>query len=148
MTIAEPSAVFHNDGLQSDTLPRGRITGETYGLQVCGCVSLKPGVRLFKGESMKRLFSSTAAAFVIVIFFAATTSSAQDNIASRQAAADRYFKVAPMSKMLEEMLTKMAKKIPEDKRDKFVSQMREAIRVDVVERNARESMVTPLCQCK
>lgn len=35
----------------------------------------------------------------------------------------------------------MAKKIPEDKRDKFVSQMKEAIRVDVVERNARESMV-------
>jgi hypothetical protein len=90
---------------------------------------------------MKRLFSSTAVAFVIAIFFAATTSCAQDNIASRQAAADRYFKVAPMSKMLDDMLTEMAKKIPEDRRDKFVSQMKEAIRVDVVERIARESMV-------
>jgi hypothetical protein len=81
---------------------------------------------------MKRLFSSMVVVFVIAIFFAATTSSAQDSIASRQAAADRYFKVAPMSKMLDDMFTNMVKKIPEDK---------EAIRVDVVERVARESMV-------
>jgi hypothetical protein len=90
---------------------------------------------------MKRLFTSMVVAFLIAIFFAATTSSAQDNIASRQAAADRYFKVAPMSKILDDMFTNMVKKIPEDKRDKFVSQMKEAIRVDVVEQMARESMV-------
>ena len=90
---------------------------------------------------MKRLFSLTVAAFVIAIFFAATAFSAQDNIASRQAAADRYFKVAPISKMLEEMLTKATMKIPEDQRAKSLSQMKEAIRVNAVEQTARESMI-------
>jgi len=90
---------------------------------------------------MKRVFSLTAVAFLIAIFFTAITFSAQDNIASRQAAADRYFKVAPLSKMLDEMLTRATMKIPEDQRDKSLSQMKEVIRVKAIEQTARESMI-------
>ena len=87
---------------------------------------------------MKQLSAVTT--FAIVMCFAVTASLAQDN-ASREAAADRYLKVVPMSKMLDDTFTEISKQVPEDQRVQFLAQMKAIVRVDVLERIARESMV-------
>jgi len=88
---------------------------------------------------MKQLFSATI--FAIVMCFAVTASFAKDNASSRQAAADRYLKVVPMSKMLDDTFAEIAKQVPQDQRVQFVAQMKATVRADVLERIARESMV-------
>lgn len=88
---------------------------------------------------MKQLSSATILAFVLC--FAATATFAQDNASSRQAAADRYLKVVPMSKMLDDAYAEIAKQVPQDQRAQVVAQMKEIVRVDVLERITRDSMV-------
>jgi hypothetical protein len=88
---------------------------------------------------MKQLSAVTT--FAILMCFAVTASLAQDNAASREAAADRYLKVVPMSKMLDDTFTEISKQVPEDQRVQFLAQMKAIVRVDVLDRIARESMV-------
>jgi hypothetical protein len=67
--------------------------------------------------------------------------SAQDGSADRQAAAARYMSVVPMSKMLEDSFTELAKQLPQDKRAGFIAKMNQTVRADALERIALDSMV-------
>jgi len=88
---------------------------------------------------MKQLSAVTTLA--IVMCFAVSASLAQDNAASREAAADRYLKVGAVSKMLDNISTTISKQVPEAQRVQFLAQMKAILRVDVLERIMRESMV-------
>jgi hypothetical protein len=82
-------------------------------------------------------FVSAAIAFVVC----ASAVSAQDSLADRQAAAARYMSVVPMSKMLEDSFTELAKQLPQDERAGFIAQMKQMVRVKDLERIALDSMV-------
>ena len=66
---------------------------------------------------------------------------AQDGVAERKAAAERYMAVLPMSRVFEDMYTAMAKQLPSDQQSAFILQMKEAVRADVIEGIAREAML-------
>lgn len=71
----------------------------------------------------------------------ASAAFAQDDLAARQAAADRYLQAVPVAKMLEDTYAEIAKQVPPDRREKFLSQMRASVRVDHLTRISREAMV-------
>lgn len=71
----------------------------------------------------------------------AATAFAQDDPAARQAAADRYLQAVPVAKMLEDTYGEIAKQVPPDQRDRFLSQMRAAVRVEHLTRISRDAMV-------
>ena len=70
----------------------------------------------------------------------AGTAFAQDDPA-RQAAADRYLQAVPVAKMLEDTYAEIAKQVPPEHRDRFLAQMRAAVRVDHLTRISRDAMV-------
>ena len=82
-------------------------------------------------------FVNAAVAFAVCI----GTVSAQDSAADRQAAAARYMSVVPMSKMLEDSFSELAKQLPSDKRAGFISRMKQSVRADTLEQIALDSMV-------
>ena len=86
-------------------------------------------------------------AFFAITFIAlavcASGASAQDSLADRQAAAARYMGIVPMTTLLEDSYAELAKQLPQDKRAGFIAQMKQAIRVDNLERIALDSMVKP-----
>src|SRR5690606_15949089 len=65
----------------------------------------------------------------------------QDDVAARKAAVDRYLAVVPMSTMLEDTFSELAKQLPENQRADFISKMRSLVRADRVERIARDAML-------
>ena len=67
--------------------------------------------------------------------------SAQDSSADRQAAAAKYMSVVPVSKMLEDSFTELAKQLPPDKRAGFITKMMQTVRADALERIMLESMI-------
>lgn len=73
--------------------------------------------------------------------FVASAAVAQDDVAARKAAVDRYLAVVPMSTMLEDTFSELAKQLPENQRADFISKMRSLVRADRVERIARDAML-------
>lgn len=67
--------------------------------------------------------------------------AAQDDTAAREAAVERYLDVVPMSTMLEDTFAEIAKQLPVNQRAAFVSQMRALVRVESIERVARDAML-------
>ena len=84
-------------------------------------------------------------AFFAIAFIAlalcASAVSAQDSLADRKAAAAKYQSVMPMTKMLEDSYSELAKQLPQDKRADFIAKMKQTIRVDTLERIALDSMI-------
>lgn len=68
-------------------------------------------------------------------------AQAQDSLESRQAAADRYLKVVPMAKMLDDSFAQFAQMKPEEERPGFIMQMKALVRADMIERVSREAMI-------
>jgi len=66
---------------------------------------------------------------------------AQSDEASKQAAAERYLRAVPMSKMMEDSYAQMAKTLPADQRARFVAEMREVVKIDRMEQIAKAAMV-------
>src|SRR5688500_12792187 len=80
-----------------------------------------------------------AVAFLAAFVPAAVLAS--DNLAARQAAADRYFGVVPVSRVLEDTYSELAKQLPADQRAGFIAHMRAFVRVDRLERISRDAMI-------
>jgi hypothetical protein len=66
---------------------------------------------------------------------------AQDTADKRAQAADRYLHVVPMQKMLDDMFSEMSKQMPPEQRDEIVAKLRAGIRVDMLERIAKDAMI-------
>jgi len=77
----------------------------------------------------------------VVIAVTVSSSSAADSPELRAAAADRYLMAVPMSKILDDTFNALAKRVPPDQLSQFISQMKAVVRVDMLERISRESMV-------
>lgn len=61
-----------------------------------------------------------------------------DSLDAHQASVDRYFKVVPMAKQLEDSYAMAAKMLPPEQRANFIEHMRKNVRVFTLERNAKE----------
>lgn len=81
------------------------------------------------------------AAISIVLSVASASALAQDITATREAAADRYLRAVPMSKMLDGTLTEMSKQLPTEQRVQFMGDMKKIVRADYLERLCRQSMI-------
>ncbi len=90
-------------------------------------------------RTIKKTAFFVSAAIVLVV--CASAVSAKDTLADRRAAAARIMSVVPMSQMLEDSFTQIAKQFPKNKRAGVIAKMRKNVRVDVVERIAIDSMV-------
>lgn len=66
---------------------------------------------------------------------------AQDIPETRQAAMERYLRAVPMAKMMEDTYSEMAKQVPPEKRDEYVSAMRRLVSIDKIEGIARQAML-------
>jgi len=88
-----------------------------------------------------RIACSLMLALLLSCSFAVRIARAQDGPKEREVAANRYLSVVPMAKLMEDMTTEMANQLPIEKRAEFVSQMRSLVRVDALERIARDAMV-------
>lgn len=53
---------------------------------------------------------------------------------------NEYFSYVPMKAMMDEMTTEIAKQLPADKRRQFIDTMTNRVRVDVLEKAARQSL--------
>lgn len=81
------------------------------------------------------------AAISSLLFLASLSALAQDTFANREVAADRYLKVVPMAKMLDDTFAEMGKQLPPDQRALFIGEMKRLVRADVLERLCRQSMI-------
>ena len=88
---------------------------------------------------MQKIFRSATAA--ILLMCAASAAFAADSPELRLAAANRYLSVVPMSKMLDDSFTELAKQQPAEQRAQYISFMHATVRADALERIAREAMV-------
>jgi hypothetical protein len=66
---------------------------------------------------------------------------AQDTQETRQAAMERYLRAVPIAKVMEDTYLEMAKQVPPERRDEFVSAMRKHISVEKMEEIARRAML-------
>ena len=80
-------------------------------------------------------------ALAFLAAFAPAAVLANDHLAARQAAADRYFSVVPVSRVLEDAYAEIAKQLPPDQRPGFIAHIRSVVRVDRLERISRDAMI-------
>lgn len=90
---------------------------------------------------MKFLSSLKRTVLTIALCVAPFCAIAQDSQETRQAAADRYLKAVPVSKMISDMIGEIAQQLPESQRAEFTTRMKAVMRADAIERIARESIV-------
>ena len=67
-------------------------------------------------------------------------SAFSDDYQSRLSAAKRYAKITPMSKMYDDALENIAKRLPEDERDNFLSNIKTFIDIEKTEKMAIDTM--------
>lgn len=79
--------------------------------------------------------------FIASICLASSAALAQDAPADRAAAAERYLRAVPMSKILDDTAIELSKQFPPEQRPAFVQKMKAAVRPDVLEKIARTSMI-------
>lgn len=68
-------------------------------------------------------------------------AQANDADAAKLAAIDRYLKVQPTQRMVDDMAREMAKQVPEAQRAQFSAEMRELLNVQTLEGITRRAMV-------
>ena len=88
-----------------------------------------------------RIASGFMLAVLLSCSLAAQSAHAQDGPKEREIAANRYLSVVPMAKLMEDMTAEMANQLPIERRQAFIDQMRGLVRVDALERIARDAMV-------
>ena len=88
-----------------------------------------------------RFKKSFFAEVLVISVINAVPAIADDSQAARQAAVNRYLKIVPMRKMLEDSYTEIAKQIPKEKQEQFLSDMRSIVDADKIEGIARRAMV-------
>jgi len=71
----------------------------------------------------------------------ATPVFAQSPEADKQAAIDRYLRAVPMNRMMDDMYAEMAKQLPAEKRNQFLSDMHSVIKTERIEQIARAAML-------
>jgi len=81
---------------------------------------------------------------VAMLFALSPLAAAQDSVADRQAAVERYYQAMPFEAMMVEMSEEMAKQLPENQRADFVKFMTSEIRFDVVLVAAKASLAKHL----
>jgi hypothetical protein len=84
-----------------------------------------------------------AALSAVALLFASTCALAQDNdtVAAREAAMERYMRAVPVSKMMEDTYSEMSKQLPPEQRSSFITDMRRVVKVEMIERLAKASMI-------
>lgn len=68
-------------------------------------------------------------------------AQAQSVDADKQSAVERYMRAIPMSKMLEDTYTQLARQMPQDQQEKFISDMRRAVNAARLEQIAKAAML-------
>lgn len=81
------------------------------------------------------------AMLLCTLAFASWPAVAEDGLAAREEAADRYLRVVPMGRMLEDSYAEIAKELPPEQREAFLAQMRGIVRVEALERITRDALV-------
>jgi len=76
-----------------------------------------------------------------IVWLASFAALAQDGIADREAAADRYLRAMPMAKMLDDVFAMLSKQFPDDQRAQCLERTKAAVRPDALEKIARTAMV-------
>jgi len=66
---------------------------------------------------------------------------AGDTTEERTKAAERYLKAMPVSKIMDDSTLQVAQKVPEDKREEFITSMHSLINISSVEKVTKEAMV-------
>lgn len=66
---------------------------------------------------------------------------AGDNLEERTKAAERYLRVMPMKKFIDDSTIEMAKQLPEGKREKFITLMDQSINVPELEKITKRAMI-------
>ena len=87
-----------------------------------------------------RFKKSFFAVVLVISVINAVPAIADDSQAARQAAVNRYLKIVQMRKMLEDS-AEIAKQIPKEKQEQFLSDMRSIVDADKIEGIARRAMV-------
>jgi hypothetical protein len=88
--------------------------------------------------NMKKIALASA---VLLSAAFATSAFAQTADADKQAAVARYLRAVPMSKMMEDTYSQMAKQLPADKQAQFLSDMRSLVKAERIEQIASAAMV-------
>lgn len=76
-----------------------------------------------------------------IVYLISFTALAQDSVADREAAADRYLRAVPTAQMLDDAFLQMCKQMPEDQRAPCFQRMKTAVSADTLEQIARTAMV-------
>lgn len=95
------------------------------------------------GHSWRRALCnpSLPLALALVLSLVPATGLAQDTLKAREAAADRYLRATPMSRVLDDTFTEMSKQLPADQRQEFLRKARSAIRPDALETITRAALI-------
>ena len=72
-------------------------------------------------HSIRRLLS----VLVLALALCPLLALGQDGLAERKAAAERYMAVVPISRLLDDTYTEMAKQLPSDQQSAFIQMMKE-----------------------
>lgn len=76
-----------------------------------------------------------------VLSVASVSVLAQDTAENRAAAADRYLSVMPMTQIIDDVFTELAKQPPYNKQPQLIEQIKKVYRVDFVEKVSQEAMI-------
>ena len=88
---------------------------------------------------MKRVLACLVLSVVLTSpSFAATLQNTKDQLINE------YFSYIPMKPLLDEMAIEVAKQVPADKRQQFINMMTKNVRVEVLEKAARQSLAKHL----
>lgn len=70
-----------------------------------------------------------------------TSASAQGTDSDKQAAMERYLKVVPISKMMDDTYAQIARQLPPERRAQFIAELQSLITAERVEQIARSAML-------
>jgi hypothetical protein len=90
---------------------------------------------------MNRINNFGRAVLAVAVCVATAFAAAQDDTASREAAANRYLKAVPIATILDDTFNEMGKQVPQDQRAQFIAQMKAVVRADFLEKTTLDSMV-------
>ena len=77
---------------------------------------------------------------ILSVIVCLSRSAFSDDYQSRLSAAKRYAKITPMSKMIDDAVENIAKRLPEDERDKFLSNIKAFCNIEKTEKLAIDTM--------
>lgn len=80
-----------------------------------------------------------AALSSLTVLVACGKAPIQDTPKAREELTEQYFQLVPMKQMMNDVAVQVAASMPEDKRDDFVAFLTKEVRLDVVEKSAKES---------